>query len=296
MDIEHIKSFITLCETLNFTKAAEIENITQTAMTRRISSIENELGILLLNRNNKKVTLTPAGKSFFENSKTLVNLYNNSVISVKNVDKGFNKQINLGVGLYEIYLLDNLLPIFSNKYKKITTKVLQYNYRELLKRLNSLELDIIFTTDQFLNSASLEKYDYILLSDKPWNALINKKNILSNEDILNLSNLKDENLITMFSSSIYTINDFYKEFFDVNNVTYVNTFLTKLSMIKANLGIGFIPSYLKFDTNSIITKETNPKLHLRNTYALKHKNNNNYFVNEFWNLISSNSIEPTYFK
>lgn len=296
MDIEYIKSFITLCETLNFTKAAEIENITQTAMTRRISSIENELGILLLKRNNKKVTLTPAGKSFFESSKALVNLYNNSVISVKNVDKGFNKQINLGVGLYEIYLLDNLLPIFSNKYKKLTTKVLQYNYGELLKRLNSLELDIIFTTDQFLNSASLEKYDHILLSDKPWNALINKNNILSNEDILNLSNLKDENLITMFSSSIYTINDFYKDFFDVNNVTYVNTFLTKLSMIKANLGIGFIPSYLKIDTNAIITKETNPKLHLRKTYALKRKSTNNYFVNEFWNLISSNSIEPTYFK
>lgn len=53
MNIDNIKSFIILAETLNFTKAAAKENITQTAMSRRINSIEEELEVLLFYRNNK---------------------------------------------------------------------------------------------------------------------------------------------------------------------------------------------------------------------------------------------------
>ena len=46
MNIDNIRCFISLAECLNFTRAAEKEHITQTAMSRKISALEKELDVL----------------------------------------------------------------------------------------------------------------------------------------------------------------------------------------------------------------------------------------------------------
>jgi DNA-binding transcriptional LysR family regulator len=64
MDIQQIKNFLTLCDTLNFRKAAEQINIVQPALSRQIQLLENEVGALLFNRSKRTVTLTTAGIFF----------------------------------------------------------------------------------------------------------------------------------------------------------------------------------------------------------------------------------------
>lgn len=53
MTIENLHCFVALAKELNFTKAAQRSHITQAAMSRKISSIEDELGIRLLDRNHQ---------------------------------------------------------------------------------------------------------------------------------------------------------------------------------------------------------------------------------------------------
>ena len=53
MTIENLHCFVALSKELNVTKAAQRSHITQAAMSRKISSIEDELGIRLLDRNRK---------------------------------------------------------------------------------------------------------------------------------------------------------------------------------------------------------------------------------------------------
>ena len=79
MNIDNIKCFISLAECLNFTKAAEKEHVTQTSMSRRISSLETELGAPLFYRDNRMVELTAAGKVFYDQAKKLVEFYDQSV-------------------------------------------------------------------------------------------------------------------------------------------------------------------------------------------------------------------------
>src|SRR5882672_5778148 len=64
MDVQQIKNFLVLCETLNFRKAAEQINIVQPALSRQIQLLENEMGAMLFNRNKRAVTLTEAGIFF----------------------------------------------------------------------------------------------------------------------------------------------------------------------------------------------------------------------------------------
>ncbi len=72
MSTDQLKSFIQVAENLNFARAAEILKITQSAVSRQIHSLEDELGVKLLYRTTRTVTLTPAGISFLEDAKNIM--------------------------------------------------------------------------------------------------------------------------------------------------------------------------------------------------------------------------------
>ena len=90
MNLENIKYFISLAECLNFTKAAEKEHMTQTSMSRKISGLEDELGIRLFYRDNHQVVLTDAGREFYVQALKLIDLYSMSVESAQNIHHGFS--------------------------------------------------------------------------------------------------------------------------------------------------------------------------------------------------------------
>ncbi len=63
MDLNGIEYFVKAAETLNFTRAANECQITQTAMSQHISNMEGSLGFRLFDRTTRKVALTPAGEA-----------------------------------------------------------------------------------------------------------------------------------------------------------------------------------------------------------------------------------------
>jgi LysR family transcriptional regulator, hydrogen peroxide-inducible genes activator len=62
MEMYQIRYFLAVCETLNFTRAAELCNVTQPALTRAIQKLEEELGGLLLRRERNLTHLTDFGR------------------------------------------------------------------------------------------------------------------------------------------------------------------------------------------------------------------------------------------
>jgi len=62
MEVYQIRYFLALAETLNFTRAAEMSNVSQPAMTRAIKNLEEEVGTSLIAREGKKTHLTKAGE------------------------------------------------------------------------------------------------------------------------------------------------------------------------------------------------------------------------------------------
>ncbi|QDQ02373.1 LysR family transcriptional regulator [Lysinibacillus fusiformis] len=64
MELRQLKTFHTLATTLNFTRAAEVQNYVPSTVTMQMKSLEDELGVKLVDRLGKKVALTDAGRSF----------------------------------------------------------------------------------------------------------------------------------------------------------------------------------------------------------------------------------------
>jgi LysR family hydrogen peroxide-inducible transcriptional activator len=63
MEMHQIRYFLAVCETLNFTRAAESCNVTQPALTRAVQKLEEEMGGLLLRRERSRTHLTEFGQA-----------------------------------------------------------------------------------------------------------------------------------------------------------------------------------------------------------------------------------------
>lgn len=72
MLLRQIEYFVSVVETGSFTEAAEQCYISQSAISQQVQALENTLGVTLLQRGNRRFTVTPAGEYFFEQGKQLL--------------------------------------------------------------------------------------------------------------------------------------------------------------------------------------------------------------------------------
>ena len=77
MDIEWLEDFLVLSDLSSFTRAAQSRNVTQSAFSRRIRSLEEWIGISLIDRDTVPPRLTMAGHLFRDAAREMVRLLNN---------------------------------------------------------------------------------------------------------------------------------------------------------------------------------------------------------------------------
>lgn len=97
MDLNLLRDFICLGRTLSFTKAAEERNITQSAFSRRVKSLENWMGVALVDRAVFPVQLTPAGKQFLPVAKATVADLIDARQAVREQDQGDKSFLHFAV-------------------------------------------------------------------------------------------------------------------------------------------------------------------------------------------------------
>ncbi len=252
MNIDNIKCFISLAECLNFTKAAEKEHVTQTSMSRRISSLETELGAPLFYRDNRMVELTAAGKVFYDQAKKLVEFYDQSVYMVQNANQGFIRELKLGFGLYEDRLLSPFLRHYAAQNAKVRISCMQFRYHQLLDQFQRDLIDVMITSDQFLNEIPTGDTESYLVHEAPWNLGVHRRNPLSDFQAIPAQAMQDQVIITMYEGSAAQITDYYRKVFPFRDFIYVNSFSAKVIMIQANLGVGLFPAFISFPENDEI--------------------------------------------
>ncbi|KAB0577190.1 DNA-binding transcriptional LysR family regulator [Fusobacterium naviforme] len=287
MNIEDIRCFISLAECLNFTKSAAQEHITQAAMSRKIARLENELNVKLFYRDKHQVTLTPAGQEFYYQSRKLITSYRDSVNLVKNIHNGFVNKLRIGVGIYEHALLSSFLGDQYPLGSEIKFHCFQYRYRQLMQLFNQNMLDVIISSDQFFSELQPGQVNTYLVSNTDWKVAVNKNNPLAEQKILSSEHLKNATLLTMYEGSMSEVIPYYQPMFTFHEIIQVNSTETKLLMINANAGIGFIPAFISIDQyHSIIEKELVIPYRPRRFYIVCRKNDPHPYVNHFVNAFA----------
>ena len=137
MQIESLKVFCDLAETKSFTKAAQINGVTQSAVSQQISSLETKFAAALIERSKKKFTLTKEGETLYKYSNQIAQSYDelrHKIQEIQNVVTGAIKVVTIySIGLHE-------LPPYLKKFlKKHPTVNVSVEYR----RATQLYEDII---------------------------------------------------------------------------------------------------------------------------------------------------------
>ncbi len=145
MNTTQLECFLAVAETLNFSKAASMVNISQPAVSHQISSLEAELGVRLFLRTNKSVQLTKEGLSFIGDAETIFRTAMNSIHRLST--NASEKKQALAVGVHNQFELDTLVPILEimgKIYPSFEPEVTMMPFKSLDNLLEENKLQLIF--------------------------------------------------------------------------------------------------------------------------------------------------------
>jgi DNA-binding transcriptional LysR family regulator len=115
MQIESLKVFCDLAETQSFTKAAQINGVTQSAISQQISSMERIFKSLLIERSKKRFRLTREGQVLYDYSKQIIATYGSLDSKLQELKDIISGTIRVAT-IYSIGLHD--LPPYIKKFMK----------------------------------------------------------------------------------------------------------------------------------------------------------------------------------
>ena len=180
INLELYRIFYVVAETKNITKASEILNISQPAVTKHIKNLEEQLGNPLFIRTKKGVILNEYGEKIFLNVKQALNLLSESekeISKYKSLNKGTIK-IGISTTLARKYLL-KYIKKFHETYPNIVIDIYTDATKDLIKQLKNGVIDIIIskfpqTRDNDLDYIYLDKTKYIFVANEEYSFLSNK--------------------------------------------------------------------------------------------------------------------------
>jgi DNA-binding transcriptional LysR family regulator len=181
MQIESLKVFCDLAETESFTKAAQINGVTQSAVSQQISSLERQFKSLLIERSKKKFRLTREGQVLYDFSKQIIQTYDGLHSKLQEIKDIISGTIRVAT-IYSIGLHD--LPPYIKKFLKDYPTVhvhVEYRranqvYEDVLSNVVDLGLVAYPTKDSKLEIVPLRK-DPMVLICHPQNPFAKQKSI-----------------------------------------------------------------------------------------------------------------------
>jgi len=115
MDLRHLRYFVTVAEELHFGRAAKKLHISQPPLSMQIRALENELGVTLLNRTQRHVSLTQAGAALLGEARHILARVEQAVLATKRAGRGEIGELAIGFISVADY---NVLPLVLREFRR----------------------------------------------------------------------------------------------------------------------------------------------------------------------------------
>ena len=145
MELRHLRYFVAVAESLNFTKAAARLHLAQPSLTRQIHNLEEEIGVRLLNRSKSHVGLTEEGRSFLIDARRILTLATESVQAVQRLSRGETGQLNIAyLSNFDFELLPETLAAFRQTFPHVALNLFDMTPAEQFRALEARKIDLGF--------------------------------------------------------------------------------------------------------------------------------------------------------
>lgn len=143
MLIESLKVFCDLVETQSFSKTAVLNDVTQSAVSQQLKSIEKRQGKQLLEREKRKLTLTAEGEIFYRYSRDIVRRYEEMQHRIEGLDGVVSGTVRLAT-IYSVGMLElaPYLKVYLREHPRVNLR-LEYNQaQQIYEDVASSEVDL----------------------------------------------------------------------------------------------------------------------------------------------------------
>lgn len=232
INLELYKIFVIVANEQNLTKASNILNISQPAVTKHIKSLESILGFKLFKRTSKGLILTEIGDELYQKLKEPIN-------EIMYVDNQFSSIKNINLGSHN-HLLNKIfgkcINQFYLEYPKVNLNLRNLETDEMLKMLSNKELDIVFSKK--VANQDNPNINFIKLGYLNDIFIVNKDSDMANK-VLSKSDLKSE-VIYVPRTYSQTVNRLLS-FIDIQELNLKCTsYNTILDLVSSSSSIGLL--------------------------------------------------------
>ena len=250
MNLNQLRYFVAVAENGSFTKAAAQHYISQTAITQQMHALEEAVGVNLLDRNSRPVSLTPAGKVFLKEAREILGKMDAALVRTREASTGLEGELRLGYTKgYEHSDLPQYLRRFHREYPNVLISCYRCDTDRLAAGLMSGDYDIIYTWDS-TNLRQEENIQLQVVEHVPLRVALYASHPLARRGQLTRKDLKQENILFMSPSG--TGDSFGDEFYmklyqqagyQPNILLRSNDMESILMMVAAEEGISIVPEY-----------------------------------------------------
>ena len=247
MDTLQLKLFISVSQTLNFTKTASEFFMTQPTVSNYIKALENSIGVKLLNRDSHSVSLTPEGQEFVGYAGRLLTLELEAENRLKNISAGRRGYIRIAMLSSAAELFSSCLTEFSQEQPKVQVDVDIKEGTEMIRSIGQNGHDIYFANRYMLPDN--DSIDYFITRTDQLHLFVHR-DIAGKIDIGDWSTLSGYHFVSVpetdfaLSGQIKSICVTRGVMPDIIN--YYNRADTLLLAVNSGIGMTILPPALKY--------------------------------------------------
>lgn len=190
VELRHLRSFLAVAEEGGISAAARRLGMTQPALSRQIKALEDELGVVLLDRGARSFVLTPAAELLWEEGKRLSQSWDGVIERVRAQSAG--KPLRIG---YSPSLASDILPAaiqrFSQLHPALRISLHELSSLEMLQMLGGGQLELVVTVP----ASSTDSVEWTCLREQGWKVIASWKNTLAGKGVVGVAELAAARLL-----------------------------------------------------------------------------------------------------
>lgn len=187
MELRQLRYFLSVARLNSFSEASKELFISQSTLSQQIRQLEDELGVILLDRDSRHVSLTEFGERFLPCAKDVINDADACIAKIQDVKELKVGTLNIGT-TYSFYpILKETVRSFIRQYPGIKLNIIGSSMEDLMERLNKNEIDVA------LSYKPLHRYEHIeshILFTSNLSVIVSNQNSIAKMDKIRLSELE----------------------------------------------------------------------------------------------------------
>ncbi|WP_203363885.1 LysR family transcriptional regulator [Bacillus sp. REN10] len=254
MELRQIKYFMEVAKEEHVTEAAYRLHVAQSAISRQIAKLEDELGVQLFLREGRNVKLTYAGKIFLHHIESAMNEIDKAVAAVNEYLNPETGKIRLGFpNSLATKTLPRVISAFRKQYSDIGFDFHQGSNKELKDLVQEGEIDLAFVSPVPEKTADIDTH--VFFSER-MRVLLPNHHPLAKQEIVHLRELKDDQFVlfrTGYDMRKLVLEACQQASFEPNVGFESEDIYTIKGLVEAGLGVTLLPETLLVDQTPLGT-------------------------------------------